>query len=239
MANFKTHFAAAAAVSGAASSGLLALNHIGSTEAIVAFALGTVGGFLPDVDSDNSKPVSITFNAVAIVVSFLVMFSKSSTYSVAEMLLLWVIVYLLVRLALLKSFQHITVHRGMFHSIPAALLAGVLAANLMSYGFGVTGLLGWIYGSFVTMGYLLHLLLDEMVSVNLMGRRIKRSFGTALKLYDPKNWLVTLLVYVGLIMALLVSPENHGALALFNEQNLLSELRNIMLPQGQWFADLI
>lgn len=238
MANFKTHFAAAAAVSGAASSGLLALDHINSVEAVVAFGLGTLGGFLPDVDSDNSKPVSLTFNAVAIVVSFLVMFSKSSTYSVAEMLLLWVVVYLLVRLALLKTFQHITVHRGMFHSIPAALLAGVLTANLMFYGFATTGLMAWILGAFVALGYVLHLLLDELVSVNLMGRKIKRSFGTAMKLYDPKNWFVSILVYLALVMALLLSPENHGVLALLQEHNLLGELRGIMLPQGPWFADL-
>lgn len=239
MANFKTHFAVAAAVSGATSSGLLALNHISGAEAIVAFGLGTVGGFLPDVDSDNSKPVAITFNAVAIVVSFLVMFSKSSTYSVAEMLVLWVVVYLLVRLALLKSFQQITVHRGMFHSIPAALLAGVLTANVMVYIFAVTGLLGWIYGAFVTLGYLLHLLLDELVSVNLMGRKIKRSFGTAMKLYDPKNWFVSLLVYIGLIMALLVSPEHHGIIELLQEKNLLGSLHDIMLPKEGWFTDLI
>jgi len=239
MANFKTHFAAAAAVSGAASSGLLALHHIDSNEAIVAFALGTLGGFLPDIDSENSTPVAITFNAVAIVVSFLVMFSKSSSYSVAEMLVLWVFVYLIVRLALLKSFQLVTVHRGMFHSVPAALLAGVLTANTMFYIFGLTGLLAWIYASFVTLGYLLHLLLDELVSVNLMGRRIKRSFGTAMKLYDPKNWFVTLLVYGALAVAILLSPEHQSALELLHEKSLLSELSNIMLPQDGWFSDLI
>lgn len=239
MANFKTHFAVAAAVSGGASSGLLALNHIDSTEAVVAFGLGTVGGFLPDVDSDNSTPVAITFNAVAIVASFLVMFSKSATYSVAEMLVLWVAVYLLVRLALLKSFQLITVHRGMFHSLPAALLAGVLTTNMMAYGFAETGMLSWIYGSFITLGYLVHLVLDELVSVNLMGRRIKRSFGTAMKLYDGSNWLVTVLVYVGLCMALLVSPEHGGALELLREKSLFHELQGIMFPTGDWFADLI
>ncbi len=239
MANFKTHFAAAAALSGAASSGLLALNHIDSREAVLAFGLGTLGGFLPDVDSENSTPVAITFNAVAIVVSFVVMFSKSATYSVAEMLVLWVIVYLTVRLALLKSFQLITVHRGMFHSIPAALLAGVLTANFMAYGFAETGLLSWIYGAFVTLGYLLHLLLDELVSVNLMGRRIKRSFGTAMKLYDPKNWLVTVLVYVGLCVALLVSPDHAAALELLSEKNLIQDLQRILLPTGDWFSDVI
>ncbi len=238
MANFKTHFAAAAALSGATSSGLLALNHIDSTEAMVAFSLGTIGGFLPDIDSENSTPVTITFNAVAIVVSFVIMFSKSATYSVAEMLVLWVVVYLVVRLALLKSFQLITVHRGMFHSIPAAVLAGVLTTNLMAYGFNMTGLLSWIYGSFVTIGYLLHLLLDEMVSVNLMGRRIKRSFGTALKFYDRKNLFVTSLVYIALVVALLLSPDHQGALELLSEKNLLSDLQNIMLPQHSWFADL-
>jgi len=238
MANFRTHFAVGAAVSGAASCGMLALNHISSTEAMVAFSLGTLGGFMPDLDSDNSTPVTITFNALALVTAFIVVFNKAHVLSIAEMLVLWVAVYLLMRMALSKSFQLTTVHRGMFHSVPAALLAGVLTANTMTYFFEQTGLLSWIYGCFMTMGYFVHLILDEMVSVNMMGRKVKRSLGTALKFYDPKNWFVTALVYGGLVFALMLAPEHQSALALLTESNVFGQLSTILWPQGQWFSGL-
>ena len=37
----------------------------------------------------------------------------------------------------------------------------------------------------VILGFLSHLLLDEMFSVDLRGTRIKRSFGTAMKFWAP------------------------------------------------------
>ena len=36
-------------------------------------------------------------------------------------------------------------------------------------------------GLFVSVGYVIHLVLDEIYSVDLTGARVKRSFGTALK----------------------------------------------------------
>ncbi len=35
----------------------------------------------------------------------------------------------------------------------------------------------------VTIGYIVHLVLDEIYSVDLKNRKIKKSFGTALKLF--------------------------------------------------------
>jgi hypothetical protein len=40
---------------------------------------------------------------------------------------------------------------------------------------------------FMFSGFILHLLLDELYSVDFMNRRIKRSFGTALKVVDSKQ----------------------------------------------------
>jgi len=63
--------------------------------------------------------------------------------------------------------------------------------------------------SFVSGGYLLHLLLDEIYSVNFMGSTLKKSFGSALTLFTRSSWLSYLLLYaaVGASFYLLPTPQ--------------------------------
>jgi hypothetical protein len=88
--------------------------------------------------------------------------------------------YLAIRFGLARFLARYTVHRGMFHSIPAALIFAGLA-------FLFTGCsdltLRYYKAGAVLLGYLSHLTLDEIFSVDLSGGRfrLKRSFGTALK----------------------------------------------------------
>lgn len=42
----------------------------------------------------------------------------------------------------------------------------------------------WLLGLFMSGGYVIHLTLDEIYSVDFTGVRIRRSFGSALKLLD-------------------------------------------------------
>jgi membrane-bound metal-dependent hydrolase YbcI (DUF457 family) len=95
-------------------------------------------------------------------------------------------VYLLVRFGFARFLKMYTVHRGMFHSIPAAIIFGELAFLLAS---------GDLYMRFykagaVLIGYLSHLILDEIYSVEWgrRGPRLKRSFGTALKVWGSTWW---------------------------------------------------
>jgi hypothetical protein len=93
----------------------------------------------------------------------------------------------------------------MFHSLPAAVIFGELAFLLMS-GDAV---LRWYKAGAVTLGYLSHLVLDEMYSVEYVRGRmtLKRSFGTAVKLLGQK-WLPNLLVYGSLaLLSFLVWKE--------------------------------
>jgi membrane-bound metal-dependent hydrolase YbcI (DUF457 family) len=79
-----------------------------------------------------------------------------------------------------------TVHRGMFHSIPAALVFGE-AAFLLDGGDNL-GLRIFIAAA-VSIGYLSHLVLDEIWSVEWShGLHLKKSFGTALKLWGEGSW---------------------------------------------------
>jgi hypothetical protein len=66
MANFKAHVSIAAAVSSSAA--VLAVN-AGLVDAFdapwLAF-LGVMGGMLPDIDANNSSPVRLLFNGLAL-----------------------------------------------------------------------------------------------------------------------------------------------------------------------------
>jgi hypothetical protein len=94
--------------------------------------------------------------------------------------------YLLIRFgagALLKLY---TVHRGMFHSLPAVLVFGEVAFLLAS---GDELYLRVYTAGAVMIGYLSHLVLDEIWSVEWShGLRLKSSFGTALKFFGQGAW---------------------------------------------------
>ena len=85
----------------------------------------------------------------------------------------------------------------MFHSLPAALIVGELAFLLAS---GDDVAIRLYKAGAVVLGYVSHLLLDELYSVEwYRGRlRLKRSFGTALKMYSPKKVWSNLSVYLKL-----------------------------------------
>ncbi|MEM9601800.1 MAG: hydrolase [Pseudomonadota bacterium] len=239
MANFNTHFSASAVQSGVLVCGLLALGHVEPQEAALGFVLGTAAGLAPDLDAERSTPVSVAFSVLALLLAFAAVFAVASRLSIAESVVLWVVIYAAVRLVLAHLFAAITTHRGMYHSLPAALLAGVLVANALHSLFGQTAFISTLHGLVVTLAYLQHLVLDELVSVNLTGRRVKRSFGTALKLFDRRNLFTTALTWGLLALALAVVPDPGPLRDLFVEQNLLANLRAIGLPNGVWFETLV
>src|SRR5690606_24591955 len=96
-------------------------------------------------------------------------------------------VYFFIRFGVSKLIKRFTVHRGMFHSIPAGLvfaglaflLCGCLDLHLRYYKSGA-----------VFLGFMSHLLLDEIYSVEWQGGRwrLKSSAGTAIKLWGPEAW---------------------------------------------------
>jgi len=73
------------------------------------------------------------------------------------------------------------VHRGIWHSWLAVALAALGTANVAHHLLGAAAWEAWISGGFVALGYLTHLCMDELASVDLWGNRVRRSFGTALK----------------------------------------------------------
>ena len=62
------------------------------------------------------------------------------------------------------------------------------------YGFKQGAVISWFLGLFLMFGAIVHLLLDEMFSVNLLGLSVKKSFGTAFKVFkfDQVGWYLGL-----------------------------------------------
>jgi hypothetical protein len=187
MAGFKTHIGF---------SGLLGIGYGGAAfvlydvplpTALLAGGLCTVSGMLPDVDADTGRPLreSMAF-AAAVVPMMMVDRFRALGFSPELMVLAGAGVYLLIRFVVAHLLARYTVHRGMFHSLPAAVIAGEVAFLLAS---GDVRLRIYKAGA-VVIGYVAHLLLDELYSLEWRRGRLtlKRSFGTAIKLYSRSFW---------------------------------------------------
>jgi membrane-bound metal-dependent hydrolase YbcI (DUF457 family) len=160
----------------------------------VAGVLTALGGLLPDLDSDSGVPVREMFNLAATLLPLLELRRLASLgLSAEEMLLVFAGFYAFLRFGVRSIFRHLTVHRGMFHSVPAMLIAGLLV--YLGYHHPNPGIRGYL--AFGTMlGFLSHLVLDEMCSVDFRGvvPKLNQFAGTALKLRSP-SWVATLFTY--------------------------------------------
>lgn len=238
MANFRTHFFVAAGASGVLALTCLTAGVAQKSDTPVLFALGTLGGLLPDIDSDHSVPIKIAFTLLAFWLAFLAVFRFIGHYTVLELALLWLATFLLVRYGVLETFNRFTVHRGAFHSLLAAVFFGLGTASLAYRLLEQAAASAWLYGSFITLGYVVHLLLDECFSVDLFNRRIKRSFGTALKPLSLEQWGATLLLLAACVAAYASLPPP-GAIARQAWRHLAGHYQRsadwFMPSNGRWF----
>ncbi|HKI32884.1 MAG TPA: metal-dependent hydrolase [Gemmataceae bacterium] len=168
--------------------------HLGWGPVFLGAGLTTVGGLLPDLDSDSGVPVRETFGLLAVVLPLLLL-RRLLRHEVPldETLVLVAVAYVVIRYGLSHLFKRLTVHRGMFHSIPAMFIAG-LVVFLLDKGAEMPVRLFLAGG--IMLGFLSHLVLDEIYSVDFMGLKLhlKKSAGSALKLAS-KSWPATLTCY--------------------------------------------
>lgn len=188
MADFKTHITASTIVGGGY--GYWGVFHQGMSieSGILAAGLCSVAGMLPDLDSDSGIPLRETsMFASAIVPMLMIDRFRDMNMSHEAMALAAMVIYLTIRFVVVEFFRRYTVHRGMWHSIPAAMACGVLAYLVMPCPSEAVR----IYKSLaVTTGFVVHLVLDEIWSLSFRrGRfRLKSSFGTALKFWGDSPW---------------------------------------------------
>jgi hypothetical protein len=209
MATFQTHIAFSTAL-GVAYGGVAGVMFdLPVPTCVLAGGLCSVSGMLPDVDSNAGVPLRESMALVAAVVSMMIAHRlRRFGMSPESTILGGAAVYALIRFGLAEFLRRHTVHRGMFHSLPAAAIFGLLEfllapseeLQLRIYLAGAVGI-----------GYLSHLLLDELYSIEwYRGRlRLKPTFGTAMKLFG-RTWWPTILVYLQLLILVYVAFKEPG-----------------------------
>ncbi len=235
MATFKTHLTVAATASAVAGLLITVPFHLKLDELLLLAATGTVGGLLPDLDAPTSRPARLIWTWLAILGALISgWMALTLQRNLLEALLLGLFVYLLMTKPIPTLFHRLTRHRGVFHSLLAVLFWGLMAVHLSSL-LGAQAGFAWGVGGFLAFGYLIHLLLDELYSIDLRGKRIKSSFGTAMKPVG-EFWPSLLMVILSGWLALQAPPvpEKLGGLHGLGRTvavEWLTKLRN-MVPFG-------
>ncbi len=188
MAGFRVHVTTSALLGcGYAAAGHAAYG-VPLDTALVAGSMCGLAGMLPDLDSDNGVPLRETMAFTAAIVPMLLVGRfQSLALSYDAMALAAVSLYLFVRFGITNIIRKYTVHRGMFHSIPAGLVFAGLA--FIVSGAAPLEIRCYKAGG-VFAGFMSHLVLDEMYSVEWKGGRwqFKKSLGTALKFWGDDAW---------------------------------------------------
>ena len=188
MAGFKAHMAFGI-VTAVIWSGVVVIFSLLSPAFIPLIFIATVlGSFLPDLDSDGGRPLDILLSILSFIgglnIGYIVFQSEGRT--LIEVILYAIAYALFIYFVLGGIFKKLTVHRGMFHSLPAAFLSSLLALSFFSM-FIVNIPLKVGLSISIGLGYLCHLVLDEMNSVvNLQGIPFipNKALGSALKLFS-------------------------------------------------------
>ncbi len=236
MANFKTHITVASLLSGALAASLYGVGRVAPAEVWSLWVLGSIGGILPDLDSDQSRPSQLLFASLGVLGGFLALFAFSAGRSILEMLLLLLGVFLLVRYLLGHLFARWTTHRGIFHSLLAAGSFGLLTAALAHHAFGREAAHAWLCGAFLAFGYSLHLVLDELYAVDLSDRtlRRKRSLGSAIKPFALGNWRASVAMACCAAIAFLATPKADRFLQVYGNSALYSDIYRRFWPAEGW-----
>jgi hypothetical protein len=207
MAGFKTHITVSSLLGVGGGTAACMLYNVPWPTCALAAGLCGVAGMLPDIDSDSGRPLHESLAFAAAVVPMMLLHRLRHWEVPHELVILaGAGAYLLVRFGLGFLLKHCTVHRGMFHSLPAAAIFGEIAFLLAPSD--ELGPKLFMAGA-VVAGFLSHLLLDEIYSVDCRGLRLKKSFGTALKLWGHSG-VAALTTYAALAVlsaVLILQPQ--------------------------------
>ena len=138
--------------------------------------------------------------------------------------------YLGIRYALLSAFDRFTSHRGIFHSVLTAIFFCLLMVCIACYLLRWDILHAWLSGLFIGFGFIVHLLLDEIYSVDLSNKRMKKSFGTALKLYSYRDITSSVLMATCTLALVWITPQPQALFKTWQAQNISAKSPIIKKP---------
>jgi len=200
MAGFRTHLTGGLVVGGGSAAYAITAGFATPWQMLCVFSLGVLGGISPDLDSDTGRPIKLLFSLVstlvAVIVTGILIYHESSLPVIFGS----VVCSYVACLIFFFVCKSLTVHRGIMHSVPFAVLLGVFAA-LATSSWGQTPSL---FAGLTTFGgVIVHLILDELNSLGVHYGFIpylKSSFGTAMK-FTGKSLFLTVVVYGVLIIS--------------------------------------
>jgi hypothetical protein len=168
--------------------------------ALLGAGITSASGLLPDLDSDSGVPVRVLFSLAAVLTPAL-LFTRILTLGLPllQTVLLLGGIALVIRYPFAALFKRLTVHRGMFHSIPGMLITGLLV--FLGFHHADIGVRLFMAGG-TMIGFLSHLVLDELCSVNFEGAKVhlNKAAGSALKFFSSSR-SATLTAY-GILLGL-------------------------------------
>jgi len=233
MAGYREHISVSGVCGAGYGVAAMVLFEFTPVQAALAGVMTWVAGMLPDVDSDTGRPTREVFGLLAAVMPLAMMGHLLKWGGDAEgAMLLAVLVYAGIRYGASAVLAKASVHRGMFHSVPAMVIAAELA--FLAYKSDSVGVKTLMAGG-VALGFFSHLLLDEIYSVQFSGVRIrlKKSAGSAIKFVGEKFLpnvvtyaLLMLLTYATLVdLGLVARPDVQGPSHLFRQAGDIQPLQ--------------
>lgn len=207
------------------------------TTCVLAGGLCSVSGMLPDLDSESGRPLreAATLSAAVVPMLMVERFERMQLNHEA-MVLAAALIYFTIRFVVTEIFRRYTVHRGMWHSLPAAVVVGMVSFLIMSSEDISLRVFKTIA---VVLGFISHLILDEIWSVEFRKGKyqFKTSFGTALKLWGNSPWANFVTYFKVAILGFLVY-QDHGFMERFgiqhpNVPHTARELFNLIMERGE------
>ncbi len=181
MAGYREHVTVSGLLGIAYGTGSTLVMGFSPAQGLLSGLLTWIAGMLPDLDSEGGKPIRGLFSAVAAIVPlFLMRYIDSMGGDNERAVVMALMLYLLIRYGAAWVVGKLSVHRGMFHSIPALLISAEITFLFYRH---VDNDVRLLMAGGVALGFLSHLILDELYSVQWDGTRVKlkRSSGTAMK----------------------------------------------------------
>jgi hypothetical protein len=208
MASFNTHISAGIVLGVATATFIAAKEILPQSGAFLVATAVTVGAIMPDLDSDTSVPFHIVSSLLALIIGSLTyIYFKNILPDNGDIILRVIIAVLAVKFVVSPIIKKMTKHRGIWHSIPAAVIITIgsfLSLQVVDLEMRLRFYIAVALGA----GYLSHLVLDEGVSLFhfkfLIFWSPKQSLGSALKL-AVESKMVTMIAYMIIAILLVAS----------------------------------
>ena len=200
MPSFRTHSFFGVSFGGALAFLAVAQGFTSAARGLLAAVIFALASVLPDVDSDTGTPRRFLLETVSLLIAAACV-RQFAPDTAEQGFLLIIVIYFGIRWPCEFLLQRFTVHHGIFHSIPMAL---VFAAGVMLVFHRSPENFRYFYAAAGAAGWLLHLTIDE-IHAFFSG---SGKFGSSLKFYSS-SFSATLLTYLAaaLLLAAAFFPE--------------------------------